>query len=231
MTQAGRRVLFLSQKRGERCSMSEQRSAGKRDRELRPGTQDEMSTPALLVGLIQGKDEAAFEALFRRFYPAVHRVLYSMVGDEAQDLAQEVFLRLYVRPPRDSETNLGAWLYRVASRLGYNALRARRRWRSHRDALGAETRGAGWVNGPADPQAQAEQREAQHTVRRALARLKQRQTTILVLRYNGLSYREIAEALEVSTASVGTMLARAERAFEKVYRGVPECDERIGGGA
>lgn len=169
-----------------------------------------------------------FEALFRAHYRRVYGVLYRLVGDEADDLAQEVFLQLYLRPPRGDEADLAGWLYRVATNLGYNALRAARR----REAYGALIAGlrrlgrgqddaaeaqVAWQPAEPDPEAWAQQRDEQRRVRAALAKLKRQQAALLVLRYNGLSYREIAQALGIAAGSVGTLLARAERAFEKAF--------------
>ena len=178
---------------------------------------DQVSTQELLANWIEGQQEAAFEALFRRYQEPIYRLLYRLVGDEAQDLTQEVFLRLYHRPPRKPEADLGAWLYRVATRLGYNALRAERRWRSYRDRLGKDTGGSGWLDSPPDPQGAVERHQARQAVRRALSRLSRREASLLVLRYGGLRYREIAEVLGLSANSIGTLLARAERAFAEVY--------------
>ena len=59
-----------------------------------------------------------FQRLFREHYPEVARKLYALTGDyaAAEDLAQEVFLRLYLRPPDRLEA-VGAWLHRVLTRL------------------------------------------------------------------------------------------------------------------
>ncbi|MBN1400947.1 MAG: sigma-70 family RNA polymerase sigma factor [Anaerolineae bacterium] len=177
-----------------------------------------MSTEALLLAWSRDRDEAAFEALFRGHYDAIYRALYRMVGDEADDVAQEVFLRLHDRPPRGGEAEIRAWLYRVATRLGYNALRARRRLEKRRDRLAASTDGVGWAQAVPDPATELERDQAQFGVRQALALLNQRQAAILTLRYSGLSYREIAQALEMAPGSVGTLLARAEAAFARAYR-------------
>ena len=176
-----------------------------------------MSAQELLADWVEGQKEVAFEALFRRYYASIYRLLYRLVGDEAQDLAQEVFVRLYRRPPRDPHADLGAWLYRVATRLGYNALRGRRRWRGYRDQLGQTTGGEGWLDRSLDPHIVAERRETQGAVRQALGQLSRRQASLLVLRYSGLRYREIAEVLELSAGSIGTLLARAEQAFAQAY--------------
>src|SRR6185312_1851937 len=74
--------------------------------------------------------EATFEDVFRRYYATVYGVLLRITGspEEAEDLAQEVFIRLHERQGTlDSDRNLGGWLYRVASNIGFNALRSRQR--------------------------------------------------------------------------------------------------------
>jgi len=163
----------------------------------------------LLAAVRRGEIEA-FNTLFLRHYPTVFGLLYRLVGDEVDDLAQETFLRLYRRPPRDPESSVRAWLCRVALNLGYNALRAARRRTGYEALSGYE--------GPAvAPEAAAPAADERRQVRRALARLKQRDASLLVLRYGGASYREIAETLGVAPTSVGTLLRRAEAAFERAY--------------
>jgi len=176
-----------------------------------------MSDTTLLQRLWQG-DEEAFEALFQRHYATVRALLARMVGDRADDLAQEVFLRLYRQPPRQPNTDIGAWLYRVATNAGYNALRGEKRRRGWLETLGTQTRGGGWGSVEASPEECVERSDRAATVRAVLARLKRRQATILALRYSDLSYREIAAAMEISVGSVGTLLARAEKAFERELR-------------
>src|SRR6266699_4746747 len=80
-----------------------------------------------LVNLI---DEGAFEAVFTRYYPLVYQLAYRCTGqrDEADDIAQEVFLRFYRTPPHaTSDVEQRAWLCRVTTNIGLNALRARQR--------------------------------------------------------------------------------------------------------
>ena len=171
-----------------------------------------------LVGAIRTGDEAAFEEVFRRYYATVYRVLLRLTGtpEEAEDLAQETFLRLYQRPLEIREdTNLGGYLYRIATNLGFNAIRSRQRSR-HRWRRWA---GLEWPTGRSAPSAasEAEARSEAETVRRVLAELPERDRTVLVLRYSGVSYAEIAAAINVRPGSVGTILARAERAMRAEY--------------
>jgi RNA polymerase sigma factor (sigma-70 family) len=178
-----------------------------------------------LSSFVQYRDEAAFEALFREYYPRITRLLVTLVGDQAEDVAQATFLQLYRHPPRESG-EVGAWLCRVATHLGYNALRGRRRWRQYRDLLATLTDGAGWQEQAPSPEERTQQREMEQQVRAALRQLKEREATILALRYSGQSYQEIAAVLGVSVSSVGTLLARAERAFSKVYARMEQEAER-----
>lgn len=168
-----------------------------------------------LLARVQEGDDQAFALLFQRHYDRVYGILFRLVGTraEAEDLAQEVFLRLYrQRFSLRREHNVGAWLYRVAMNLGYNELRSRqRRWRRDTALLPDPTDAE---PAPAEAAAQAETRAA---VRAALARLPQRDVQLLLLRQMGLSYAELAEACGVAPGSVGTLLRRAGEAFRKAY--------------
>jgi RNA polymerase sigma-70 factor (ECF subfamily) len=164
-------------------------------------------------------EQAEFDVLFLSHYQSVYRVLYRIVGssDEAEDLAQETFLRLYrQRFAGDREHYVRAWLFRVATNLAYNALRGRRHL-EQRETV-ATLREPPGADQEMDPVRWAERSEARQEVRRALAELPARQAQLLLLRHAGLSYRELAAALEVAPGSVGTLLARATTAFQEAYR-------------
>ena len=159
---------------------------------------------------------ADFEALFQENWNKLCGVLYRLVGDwaEAEDLALDAFWRLYRTPPSE-ESNLGGWLYRVATHLGFNALRARKRRQRYEEEAGylVQESDPTW-----DPAEVIEQSQERAHVRRTLERMKPRSAQLLILRSAGLSYAEVAAALEISPGSVGTLLARAEREFEKAYQ-------------
>ncbi|MBI5304379.1 MAG: sigma-70 family RNA polymerase sigma factor [Chloroflexi bacterium] len=158
-----------------------------------------------------------FEDAFLANWQKVYRVLVRLVGDadEAQDLALETFWQLYREPPtRNPALNLGGWLYRVATNLGLNALRARKRRTRHEFDAGK------WEieNHARDPECEAIANEERARVRAVLGAMDARQAQLLILRHSGASYKELATALEVSVNSIGTLLIRAEREFEKRYR-------------
>lgn len=176
-----------------------------------------MTTEAWLLGSMASSRKADFDTLFLAHYEGVYRLLYRIVGtrEEAEDLAQETFLRLArQRFPAGREHNVRAWLYKVATNLAYNALRGEVR-RVRRQEQSASQ---GALAADLDPAEVADRGDERAAVQRALKHLTEKQSQLLLLRQAGLSYREMAEVLGVAPGSVGTLLARAELAFEKAYR-------------
>jgi RNA polymerase sigma-70 factor (ECF subfamily) len=161
-----------------------------------------------------------FESIFTRHYPRVHRVLSGLVGpDEADDAAQEVFLRLYHSRLLDKpDEQIAAWLYRVAVNTSYNLLRSRRRQAAHVQRAGRLAQSEAAIGqaalNPAQAVADAEQAAL---VRAALDHLSPTHRAVLALRQAGLSYAEVAAAAGVKPGSVGTLLARAESHLRDVY--------------
>jgi RNA polymerase sigma-70 factor (ECF subfamily) len=164
----------------------------------------------------EAETQAAFEAAFQEHWERVHALVFRIIGDrdEAEDLALETFWRLHKRPPKKLD-NLAGWLYRVATNLGLNALRARKRRQRYEEEAGMLHLEAKPVANPAQ---EVERAEMRARVRQILSQIKPRSAKTLILRYSGLSYAEIAAAIGVSPNSVGTLLARAEREFEERYR-------------
>jgi RNA polymerase sigma-70 factor (ECF subfamily) len=167
---------------------------------------------------IEGSANQVLEALFEEHWERIFSVIFRLVGDraEAEDLALEVFWRLYQHPPKSKDPGpLRGWLYRVATNLGYNALRAeKRRVYYERQAAREEAMNTTL----ADPAAQYDRVAERQRVREALSKLKPRAAKLLVLRHSGLSYQEIAQALQVAPGSVGNLLSRAEKSFIKHYQ-------------
>lgn len=167
-----------------------------------------------------------FEKLFLDHWSSVYGVLLRLVGDpsEAEDLALETFIRLYQRSPlgKPARTgvdsfNAGGWLRRVATRLGLNALRGGNRRERYELQAGADDLFDRASENPAELFAAQERR---WRVRRTLRDMNPRKAQLLVLRYSGLSYQEIAEILDVAPTSIGPLLFRAERDFARRYREV-----------
>ena len=169
----------------------------------------------------EGAAAADFETIFIKHYARIAGVLFRIVGNRAQaeELADDVFLKLHRQSLADHSErgvkhNWGGWLYRTATRLGIDALRsAARRNRYEMEAVAESAR----MSKPDDPLDDLLRAERRARVRDVLALLKPAHAQILILRSSGFSYLELAEALGVKLASIGTMLARAETEFEKRY--------------
>lgn len=171
--------------------------------------------PFIPAKTLPAEFEAQFQSLFEQHWSRLHRLLFLMLGDwdEAEDLALEVFVQLYRRPPAQMN-NLAGWLYRVASNRGLNALRRRRRREQYENRASAAEQDQSTEQ---DPAALVEQQQEQVRVRAVLQAMSPRQAQILLLRYSGFSYAEIARSLGVAVSSVGTLLARAEQEFARRY--------------
>ena len=176
-------------------------------------------------GLEAARDEsrsAEFETLFQEHWARVYRLLQRLVGDpsEAEDLALETFLRLYNQgPKRKDGLNLGGWLYRVATNLGLHSIRSWKRRENYELTAGKFALENSEEESPAEILAQEEERQQ---VRRVLSKMNQKQSQLLILRHSGLSYKEIATTLNLAPASIGPLLVRAEREFEKQYRALAQ---------
>jgi RNA polymerase sigma-70 factor (ECF subfamily) len=172
------------------------------------------ATPANATQLAQETTEEAtatqfdIEALFRLHYVRVVRLIARVVRDRAgaEDLAVELFLKLWRVRPECPE----GWLYRAAGRTAIDHLRRQmRRARYERVArffVENQT--------PEELHASSEERER---VQRVLAAIDRRKAELLLLRSEGLSYEELAEAFDLKALSIGTLLNRAQEIFRKEY--------------
>jgi RNA polymerase sigma-70 factor, ECF subfamily len=159
-----------------------------------------------------------FDALFRDHYPRVVGLLARLTGDpgQAEEIASDVFSKLARRSILlAGREDVAAWVYRVATNAGLDAVRANARRRKKEEAATRERLRNCSEDGALDSLLR-EERGAR--VRALLAAMKPRDAEILLLRSSGMAYREIAQALGVQPSSVGTILARAERDFERCYR-------------
>jgi RNA polymerase sigma-70 factor (ECF subfamily) len=144
--------------------------------------------------------------LFAAHHTALHRYVARFAGDAdlAEDVVQETFIRLVEHPPADA-TGIRAWLFTVATNLARDALKIGGR----RRRLLADNEGGLGANPGPDPSEALEREEARGLVRRALAKLSEKDRVLLLMREEGFKHREIAAAVGTTTASVGTLIARA----------------------
>ncbi|MBU2551031.1 MAG: sigma-70 family RNA polymerase sigma factor [Proteobacteria bacterium] len=158
-------------------------------------------------------DEGAFRELLDRHQPALYRFARRFLQDavEAEDVAQEVFLRLYRSAHRyRPRAALRAYLFRIARNLCVDHLRKQRpgSMESAPEAVTRET-----------PLTRLESAQAMNRLLQAVADLPENQRAALLMRHDqGLRYREIAEAMEISVAAVESLLVRARRTLRQRVR-------------
>ena len=163
-----------------------------------------------MSGAVRGAVRADLEEIFRDHYRLVVDVAARVLGarDQAEDVAQDVFLSFGRSSVPAGEAR--GWLSVAAAHTALNLLRSGRRRASREEiTLAAHHAPVGDV---ADAVVTLDERVR---VRAALARLPHTQSVALVLRYSGLSYAEVAAALDLSPGSVGTTVRRAESALRK----------------
>ncbi len=158
---------------------------------------------------VRGGVRGDLEQVFRSAYPRVVAVAARVLGSrhEAEDVAQDVFLS-FGRSAVPAGEAIG-WLSVAAAHTALNHLRSGRRRATREEAVGDHDAVSPDV---ADAVVTLDERRR---VRAALAKLPRRQAVALVLRHSGLSYAEVAAALELSPGSVGTIVRRAESALRK----------------
>jgi RNA polymerase sigma-70 factor (ECF subfamily) len=164
-----------------------------------------------LIGRARAGDERAFRDLVERYEPQVAATVVGMLGpgDEAEDVGQETFIRLYRSLERfRGESSLGTYVTRIAINLSLTALKRRKRWTSRfvsQDHREREFPEASW-----DPRGVLDSEETACTVRAAVERLAPNHRAVVVLRMiDGYSTRETAEILGIPAGTVMSRLARA----------------------
>ena len=158
-------------------------------------------------------NEQAFTELFLRHSPRIYRLLFHLLGthDEAEDIVQETFLTLYTSSPVIQEDReLLAWLSRVAMHRGYNVLR-------HKRLVSQKQEEIVRYHFPEEAQDTQQTVAEQERIQIALVNLRPRQSFLLLLRYSGYSYKEMADILSINASSIGTLLLRAEKSFIQQY--------------
>jgi RNA polymerase sigma factor (sigma-70 family) len=162
------------------------------------------------------KEIIEFDEAFTLHHRTVFRTARSVVQDcgLAEDVTQEVFIRLYKHMDSIQDTDmLRPWLIRVALNVARNTIRGNIR---------ANTRDENYVketveNSVISVESEYEQQTEVNEINRALNKVKEPLRSCLVLKQQGLSYREIAESLSLNEASIGTFVARARQEFLRFY--------------
>jgi RNA polymerase sigma factor (sigma-70 family) len=152
-----------------------------------------------------------FDATFDAHYPELVRYCHRLTGDPdvAEDMAQESLMRLFDHQVAGPTPGVRAWLFTTATHLIRDRYRVDKNRRRLLEEHPVEP------SPEESPERSVERREAREMAWAALATLSMRDREILLMRYSGFSYKEIADAVNVAATSVGTLLARAERRFSE----------------
>lgn len=165
--------------------------------------------------------QGAFEVLMQRYQHRLVGVLLHMVGnlDEAEDLTQDVFLRIYkARKGYRPKAKFSTWLFTIAHNLALNHLRSQGRNPSAASGGGSGDSTLGLAVKPAEmvpsrdgtASAQMRQVELAEVVREALEELGEDQKmAVLLNKFEGMGYAEIAEVMGRSEPAIKSLLARA----------------------
>jgi len=172
-----------------------------------------------MVACSQG-DAAALDELYRRYRGPVFGFAYRYLGDAdlAQDMLQETFLRVHrSRHQYQPSSRFSSWLFRIARNL---CIDEKRRYWNRQVLAESEMAGAdagseadilgSFADGGPTAAEQFKEREVSERIREAIERLSEEQKEVMLLsRYQGLTYRQIAEVLGISTESVKQRAYRA----------------------
>ena len=168
------------------------------------------------------QSSSSFESLFYEYWGPIFRLIRRMVVNpaEAEDIALETFLRLYKHHPTPEEDfNTRGWLQKVAINLALQSIRSFKRREHYEITAGKGALDDAPENRPHEILAEKEDRRFARLV---LAQMNPRQAELLIMRHSGMAYKDIASTLSLSPTSIGPLLLRAERDFEKRYRALTE---------
>jgi len=173
---------------------------------------------AAVIERARNGDDEAFVAIYEHFSPQIHRYVYRLVGNQemADDITQETFLKAFQSIHGIAQdSNLGAWLYRIASNACFDVLR-RRKLITWMPILEETDKSDEFTSDDFTPQVIESQ-----LVRRALVEMPPALSVCLVLRsVEGFSCEEISEILKIPKGTVFSRLARARESFIEVYNRV-----------
>lgn len=176
---------------------------------------------------VRGGNAAAFEELVERYQTRLVTVLEHLVGnrDQAEDLAQEVFMRVYrARSGYQPGAKFSTWLFTIANNVASSALRIRSRRREVALDVGNTTSAAvvkldnvAQAASGQMPARQMDKAEMRDVVQIALAALNERQRmAVLLNKFEGMSYADIAETMEMTPKAIKSLLSRARLNLREV---------------
>jgi RNA polymerase sigma-70 factor, ECF subfamily len=178
---------------------------------------------------VRDDNAAAFEELMLRYQNRVVAVLDHMIGnrDQAEDMAQEVFMRVYrSRKSYQAGAKFATWLFTITNNVALNAIRGRSR---RREVNIAGSDSSGVPTNPIEamlqtstgqmPARQLDKAEMRQIVRWAVESLNERQRiAVLLNKFEGMSYQEIAETMGMSPQAIKSLLNRARNNLRDILQ-------------
>lgn len=164
--------------------------------------------------------DVTFEDLFKQNYVYVVKQIVWIVKSQtiAEELAQEVFLQLY-RNDWKSIEHLPGWLIKSSTYVAYKYLRSEKRHQArvdktiqYHEVQHISSLDDDWIR-----------KEEISKVQMVLSNMNERDRTILLMKFSGFQYKEIAEVLQIDISSIGTLLVRAKQKFRKIYKQLEEA--------
>lgn len=172
------------------------------------------NTDEQLIAQVAKGDEKAFEQLVQKYQQAVFSTIYRYIGnsDDVQDLAQEVFIKVWRNATKfQGKAKFSTWLYRITANHCINY----RRKNKHKHASLDEMAEQGQTPDALIVEPDWKQTRDAALIRTAVDELPERQRMALILaQYEGQSYKEIAEIMQVSVSSVESLIFRARSALK-----------------
>jgi RNA polymerase sigma-70 factor, ECF subfamily len=178
---------------------------------------------------VRDDSAAAFEELVARYQTRLVTVLRHQVGsrEQAEDLAQEVFLRVYrARKSYVPGSKFSTWLFTIANHAAANSIRGK----SRRHEVTVQSHDSGPMGArPLDkmlqtssgqmPSRQLDKAEMREIVRMSIEALGERQRmAVLLSKFEGMSYAEIAEVMEITQQALKSLLSRARENLREVLQ-------------
>lgn len=183
---------------------------------------------------VRDDEEAAFQELVEKYQHRLVAVMHHLVGnaEEAEDLAQEVFLRVYrARKKYRAKAKFSTWMFTIANRLALNALRRRHRkpavpLKIHESGPLGPRPAEQLVQDPKNqPVVRLQQQELAQVIRQAVENLNERQrVAVLLNKFEEMNYAEIAKVMGLSTKAVKSLLSRARMNLREALQGYVEID-------
>lgn len=187
---------------------------------------DEDRSDAELITRVLDGDTGAYRPLVERYQNRIHAMVFGMVrdGEEARDITQNAFIKAYQSLSTFRiESSFYTWLYRIAMNLAIDSVRKhkRRKTSSFDEAVAARDEDGGIleVHHEESPQRALQRKQLQQRIFTALDELSDDQREVVLLReVEGLSYKEIAEAMDIPEGTVMSRLFYARKKLQQLLK-------------